>query len=1505
MLEIAGGLQWMGFIRAHKFYASLALAVSRTPTLTMEEITLGLRAYGRLENVHPPFFEKVSTLVLQPDGSSLMPGLSLQLVTSLAIGFSRHKYPAHDRVILACADYLAENIRAFADRDMFKEMIVKVLWATCMLPELQSRHEYGMTLLLRKLCSGTAWEAEKLRVAWMWICQAMDFPYVDHGRLLGTVSISVPGAIKSLIGLRGTEGLFKQLGGEEGIAKAVQRLYEYKGRELKRIHQMIDIYDYHMDAFVNLMKNVLEEADQDPETIDSCIILMETCRSRIVKPANHDVRRAQAMANKKPLYERLGGEMSIAKLSEMFYTEAMEDSRTKSFFEKNKAKVATIKKKITQLIGTVTGGSKQYDLADLKPSHYSMNITDFHFDAVICIIRQAGETLHINSKDLEELISILQKLRPEITTGCTVRREMARQNLARCETGEGLYERLFETEGIARLMDTLFNLISKDARIKEFFPVDSMQLIKEAKLIFFIELFGGPPEYEGRDLTDIHEPLGITDYHFDAFLSDMSRALLSQGHEDSLVDEVIITLDSVRNAVLDRQSELVIEPRNGLNLLERFGGDSNLEAVAEGMYQYFTEDSRINYDEENVQPVHYHMNITDYHFDAVIEMFHHVFVELDIHPNAITDSLAELGRCRKLITTGCTVRMEVAKKNEEMGTDLMFVKMGYDEGLEDFIKRLFDLSKVDRRLKRFFQGKDLHRIRTGFQGYLTERFGGPTQYKGRELEDIHRGLGLDDFYFDCFLINAEKALHGLGVEEDIIADVLITLEFARAHVLNRKRDQLSQLKLVDGATIFERIGGDMNLEAVVETMYSGALLDPRIKFFFDLPKDRVEQIKERMCTFLSMITGAPEVKYDVKALKEIHRGINITDYHFDALMENMKVACELMEIDNTVRVDFLECVSHVRGIITAGCTVRLELAKRRTEIGGTEGLFKQLGGEEGIAKAVQRLYEYKGRELKRIHQMIDIYDYHMDAFVNLMKSVLEEADQDPETIDSCIILMETCRSRIVKPANHDVRRAQAMANKKPLYERLGTKSFFEKNKAKIATIKKKITQLIGTVTGGSKQYDLADLKPSHFSMNITDFHFDAVICIIRQAGETLHINSKDLEELISILQKLRPEITTGCTVRREMARQNLARCETGEGLYERLFETEGIARLMDTLFNLISKDARIREFFPVDSMQIIKEAKLVFFIELFGGPPEYEGRDLTDIHEPLCITDYHFDAFLSDMSRALLSQGHEDSLVDEVIITLDSVRNAVLDRQSELVIEPRNGLNLLERFGGDSNLEAVAEGMYQYFTEDSRIKYDQDDLKPVHYDMNISDYHFDAVLECFVKSAEELEDLDEDAISDALQILNSVRSDIIAGSRVRMDAAERKTNEDGIEELFKRIGKVEGVEKFVDQLYERVERDKRIYMFFEGAKLQAIKKAQTDYFIGLFGGPNQYKGRSLEDVHQIIAMNDYHVDCFFLNIQKCLGMMGFNNETIDQFVVHLEKLRPQILHHHYKNMMME
>lgn len=48
------------------------------------------------------------------------------------------------------------------------------------------------------------------------------------------------------------------------------------------------------------------------------------------------------------------------------YDKALVDDRLRFYFEKNKAKVASIKKKMTQFVSTLTGGPAGYDIADLK-----------------------------------------------------------------------------------------------------------------------------------------------------------------------------------------------------------------------------------------------------------------------------------------------------------------------------------------------------------------------------------------------------------------------------------------------------------------------------------------------------------------------------------------------------------------------------------------------------------------------------------------------------------------------------------------------------------------------------------------------------------------------------------------------------------------------------------------------------------------------------------------------------------------------------------------------------------------------------------------------------------------------------------------------------------------------------------------------------------------------------------------------------------------------------------
>jgi len=297
-------------------------------------------------------------------------------------------------------------------------------------------------------------------------------------------------------------------------------------------------------------------------------------------------------------------------------------------------------------------------------------------------------------------------------------------------------------------------------------------------------------------------------------------------------------------------------------LYERLGGDLNLETSVELVYNKVLLDHRVRayfeknakkmesirkkmhqflsghlggpklYDNANLKPTHYHMNVTDYHVDAVAELFQQAFTELGIHPDAVSDAITCIGKIRKDLTTGCTVRMEMARKNTEKGKDALFKRLGGTEGISTFMDRLYDLIVIDNRLKKFFSDKNIKAVKEGQRIYITELLGGPKTYKGRSLEEVHKNMGVDDYFFDCFLMDVEKALSGLGLEDDSIDEVLVTLEPIRAVVLGRSRGVESKHKIVSGKSVLERLGGEGNVEAAIELMYSGNLEDPRVRYFF-------------------------------------------------------------------------------------------------------------------------------------------------------------------------------------------------------------------------------------------------------------------------------------------------------------------------------------------------------------------------------------------------------------------------------------------------------------------------------------------------------------------------------------------------------------------------------------------------------------------------------------------------------------------------------------------------
>ena len=74
--------------------------------------------------------------------------------------------------------------------------------------------------------------------------------------------------------------------------------------------------------------------------------------------------------------------------------------------------------------------------------------------------------------------------------------------------------------------------------------------------------------------------------------------------------------------------------------------------------------------------------------------------------------------------------------------------------------------------------------------FMSWAFGGPVEYKGRDLTTAHahlvRAQGLSDVHFDAVAGSLEQTLLELGVERSLIDEVLQLVGTTRESVLGRK-----------------------------------------------------------------------------------------------------------------------------------------------------------------------------------------------------------------------------------------------------------------------------------------------------------------------------------------------------------------------------------------------------------------------------------------------------------------------------------------------------------------------------------------------------------------------------------------------------------------------------------------------------------------------------------------------------------------------------------------------
>lgn len=328
---------------------------------------------------------------------------------------------------------------------------------------------------------------------------------------------------------------------------------------------------------------------------------------------------------------------------------------------------------------------------------------------------------------------------------------------------------------------------------------------------------------------------------------------------------------------------------------------------------------------------------------------------------------------------------------------------------------LFDakISK-DLQLKAYF--KDFMPLfREHQRKTLAIAFGEPAGFTTRDMKAFHSVSHIKEKDWDSYINLLNETLNQVVSEKEAVTEALSLVEKYR--------------KVVVEKGVFERLNNNVDLiNNVVATLFEKMLEDKETKDFF-LGFD-VLKIKKHLVDFLiNLFGGAAPTSY--KDARMAHKTINLTDRHFYIFKKHLNDALRFHGVESMTIDEILFLVE-----------------RQRNEVLNRESPYHYLGGEHGVAKIVDRMYDaipehpllksffedvdiekvklgqrkfiagvlggpkYIGKDMKTIHGKMNLADAHFDAFKACFQNVLVEMKLKDDDIRDCTYLFEKHRREV-------------------------------------------------------------------------------------------------------------------------------------------------------------------------------------------------------------------------------------------------------------------------------------------------------------------------------------------------------------------------------------------------------------------------------------------------------------------------------------------------------------
>lgn len=122
-------------------------------------------------------------------------------------------------------------------------------------------------------------------------------------------------------------------------------------------------------------------------------------------------------------------------------------------------------------------------------------------------------------------------------------------------------------------------------------------------------------------------------------------------------------------------------------------------------------------------------------------------------------------------------------------------------------------------------------------------------------------------------------------------------------------------------SLYERLGGEPAIKAVVDNFVMRAATDEKVNFTrkgtdkeWMATEENVAKLKKHLVDMVGSVTGGPQ-KYEGRSMKESHAGMKITAEEFGAIAADLKATLDEFKVPEAEQKELLDIIGSTKGDI--------------------------------------------------------------------------------------------------------------------------------------------------------------------------------------------------------------------------------------------------------------------------------------------------------------------------------------------------------------------------------------------------------------------------------------------------------------------------------------------------------------------------------------------------------------------------------------------------------------